>query len=95
MEVLMVWMKSAARGVAFVVLASGSSSATSEEQSIGQLKETYLACEHAARSTEFRGDDMMQCSITYEALKQRAFAGEFRLLRTWYESLTPSASASQ
>ena len=91
----MVWMKSAAHGVAIVVLASGSSSATSEEQSISQLKETYLACEHAARSTKLLGDDMMQCSITYEQLKQRAFNGDFRSLKIWYDSSRPSASASQ
>jgi hypothetical protein len=92
---LMHRMRRAAPCVAIFLAVGGTASATAEEQLVDQLKDSYLACEQAARSTMLSNEDAMRCSVTYEELKQRAFNGEFRLLKTWYDTSRPSASASQ
>jgi hypothetical protein len=92
---LMNSMRSATLSVAIVLSAGGSASATTAEQAVNHLKDSYLACEHAARSTMLSREDAMQCSIIYKELKQEAFNGDFWLLKTWYDSSRPSASASQ
>jgi hypothetical protein len=89
------WIRIAAPCVAMVLSAGGGASASTEMQSVNQLKDSYIACENAARSTMLRREDAMQCSIIYEELKQRAFNGDFRLLKIWYDTSRPSASASQ
>jgi hypothetical protein len=58
--------------------------------SIGELKEAYLACERATGSRALAGSEAMQCSVVYEELKRRAFAGDFNMLLAWWRDQQPS-----
>ena len=51
--------------------------------SIDQLKRFYLWCGGAATDGQLDNGAIMQCSIFYEALKQRAFDGDFERLLAW------------
>lgn len=52
---------------------------------IEELKGAYLGCEQAATGSRLTGDDVMYCSLVYEELKGRAFGGEFRRIRAWFD----------
>lgn len=52
---------------------------------IEELKGVYLGCEQAATASRLAGNDVMYCSLVYEQLKQKAFGGEFRLIRAWLD----------
>ncbi len=58
--------------------------------SIDQLKRFYLWCGRAAADGQLDNGAIMQCSIFYEALKQRAFNGDFEQLLAW-SSANPTA----
>lgn len=52
---------------------------------IEQLKGVYLGCEQAARASRLNGGDVMYCSLVYEELKEKAFEGEFRRIKSWLD----------
>jgi hypothetical protein len=78
---------------ALVVSAAASPPATSAEFTIDDLKGAYLACERATAAGKLGDAHVMECSVIYEELKQRAFGGDFRSLRTWHESVWPRISS--
>jgi hypothetical protein len=51
--------------------------------SIDQLKRFYLWCGRASIGGQLDNGAVMQCSIFYEALKERAFGGDFEKLLAW------------
>lgn len=51
--------------------------------SIDELKRAYLSCSRAALGSQLDRAGVMQCSVIYEVLKQRAFGGEFDTLYAW------------
>ena len=53
--------------------------------SVDELKDAYLACEHAAKNSRLNGGDVMYCSLIYEELKERAFEGEFIRIKSWLD----------
>ncbi|MEX0954101.1 MAG: hypothetical protein WDZ83_02685 [Rhizobiaceae bacterium] len=53
--------------------------------SIDKLKGVYLGCEQAAKSGRLNGGDVMYCSLVYEELKEKAFEGEFRRIKSWLD----------
>jgi hypothetical protein len=55
-----------------------------------ELKSAYLLCEHAAMRTRLDTAQVMQCSVIYEALKRRAFDGDFEKLLAWFRSHLPA-----
>lgn len=62
---------------------------TSGGPAVDVLKQEYLVCERAALAGKLGAGDIMHCSSLYEELKLRAFDGEFRKLREWYEAQQP------
>ena len=62
-------------GAAF---ASGRASAP-----IQDLKRLYMACDRAAAEERLPPGEAMLCSIVYEALRHRAFDGDFEKLLAW------------
>jgi hypothetical protein len=56
------------------------------ELTLDELKRSYLACERASMTRVLRFAEAAQCSIVYEALKVRAFDGDFEKLRAWWLS---------
>lgn len=52
--------------------------------SIGELKRAYLDCERRALVERLDTGTIMYCSVLYEDLKERAFGGSFRALRSWF-----------
>lgn len=55
-----------------------------------ELKVVYLNCEKAALSERMDRGGVIFCSTIYEALKQRAFGGDFRKLKDWSEEMMES-----
>lgn len=53
---------------------------------VGTLKEAYLSCERASSEGFLGGADAMRCSVIYEALKARAFDGDFQRLLLWSQA---------
>jgi hypothetical protein len=53
------------------------------EGPIGALKQAYLACNDAALQRALGGGEAAICSVIYEALKRRAFDGDFQRLLAW------------
>lgn len=51
--------------------------------SVEELKTLYLQCDRAALADRLSGADAMLCSAVYEALKHRAFDGDFDKLLVW------------
>ena len=51
--------------------------------SIAQLKSAYLDCERASVRGRLAHVGILQCSTVYEALKKRAFDGDFEKLLAW------------
>ncbi len=50
---------------------------------IEELKTLYLACDSASTAQALTRSDVMMCSTVYEALKRRAFDGDFDKLLAW------------
>lgn len=63
---------------------------------VDELKAIYLACNDALVDQRLGSGGIAQCSIVYEALKARAFGGDFGRLLEW-SSAHPTAphAASQ
>ena len=57
-----------------------------ERMTVGELKETYLACERAAIMNTIEPAGIMECSVVSETLKARAFDGSFRALKAWSDA---------
>lgn len=70
-------------GAAPAALGHSHQSAEVERLSIEQLKRFYLWCGRAAVAGQLDNGAIMQCSIFYEALKERAFGGDFERLLAW------------
>ena len=51
--------------------------------SVDELKQVYLLCDSATNNGRLDTAGIMQCSIVYEELKQRAFGGDFEALFAW------------
>lgn len=51
--------------------------------SIEELKALYLACDRASTAEALTRADVKMCSTIYEALKHRAFDGDFDKLLAW------------
>jgi hypothetical protein len=49
-----------------------------------QLKSAFLQCDRLSRETALDSGTAGQCSVVYEALKQRVFAGDFERLLAWW-----------
>lgn len=58
---------------------------------IDQLKRVYLGCERAASFGDLGTEGVMECSIAYEELKRRAFDGDFRRLKAWFDTQREAA----
>lgn len=70
-------------GAAPAALGHSHQSAEVERLSIEQLKRFYLWCARAATDGQLDNGAIMQCSVFYEALKERAFGGDFERLLAW------------
>lgn len=75
--------------------ARGSSDGELDTVSVDELKRIYLACGRAAESGRLETAGIMQCSIVYEALKRRAFGGDFARLLAWSRAQTSARSTGQ
>lgn len=53
---------------------------------IPRLKAQYLACDEEATHSVLDAGSAMRCSQIAEALKQRAFDGDFERLLQWWRS---------
>jgi len=58
-----------------------------QEVSVETLKEIYVECERRAVQNALSSGDIARCSEVYEALKLRAFGGDWTLLRAWFQKL--------
>jgi hypothetical protein len=76
--------------IALVALVSFTAVAQANRQvvdslTIEQLEITFLECDRRA-SVELLGfGDAAECSVIFEALKQRAFGGDFNRLLAWWK----------
>lgn len=57
-----------------------------QDVSVAQLKAAYLSCDRAVMAGALKSPHIMQCSVIYEALKRRAFEGDFEKLQAWARS---------
>jgi hypothetical protein len=76
-----------------LLLVAAADTAGPAHPSIEDLKLRYLDCERRAQAARLPGSDAAVCSEVYEALKLRAFGGDFRRLNEWYNRAS-RASAS-
>jgi hypothetical protein len=53
---------------------------------VDELKKAYLSCDRAVVKGQLGKAGVMQCSLIYEELKQRAFDGDFLKLHAWSKS---------
>jgi hypothetical protein len=51
---------------------------------IDQLKTAYIECDQQASRTLLTLAESAECSMVHEALKQRAFAGNFDAMLAWW-----------
>jgi hypothetical protein len=58
-----------------------------------QLKSTYLQCERLAQATPLDFGTAAHCSMVYEELKQRVFAGDFDRLLAWWRQESKAVAA--
>lgn len=54
-----------------------------QQAPVEELKVVYLNCNREALAGRLDGGAIMGCSMVYEALKQKAFGGDFARLLTW------------
>lgn len=59
------------------------------DASIDQLKAAYLWCDRTVTAGRLDAAGIMQCSVVYEALKHRAFHGDFERLHEWTRAHVP------
>jgi hypothetical protein len=59
-----------------------------------QLKSAYLQCERLVLTTPMDFGTAAQCSMVYEALKQRVFGGDFERLLAWWQQESKSTEDS-
>jgi hypothetical protein len=61
-----------------------------------QLKSDFLQCDRLSQETVLDSGTAAQCSVVYEELKQRVFAGDFERLLAWWrvESKATAAQAT-
>jgi len=62
---------------------------------VDELKSAYLSCNRAAAGTRLSSGTIMQCSIVYEELKQRAFGDDFERLLAWSKAMDLTAVAER
>jgi hypothetical protein len=60
-----------------------------------QLKSSFLACDRLSQETALDSGTAAQCSVVYEELKQRVFAGDFERLLAWWRVETKGAVAQE
>ena len=65
-----------------------------DQVSIDDLKRSYLACHRASMRRALAAGEAMQCSVVYEALKHRAFGGDFERLLAWTHTQLPRTGAA-
>jgi len=78
--------------IALFVVATGHGNGggnASHTTTIDDLKRAYLLCNRTAMKGLMESSTAMQCSILYEQLKQRAFAGDFYKLLEWSMAQSP------
>jgi len=75
--------------VALSIAATGHADSALRPPTIDELKRAYLLCNRTAMKGSIEFTAAMQCSILYEQLKERAFAGDFYKLLEW--SMTQSS----
>jgi len=78
--------------VALSVAATGHGNSTDSAlrpPTIDELKRAYLLCNRTAMKGSMEFTAAMQCSILYEQLKERAFAGDFYKLLEWSMTQSP------
>jgi hypothetical protein len=68
--------------------AEANESSRVSSMSIEDLKGIYLGCEQAATTRKLNGGDVIYCSLVYEELKEKAFEGDFRRIKSWLDSHT-------
>lgn len=51
--------------------------------SLDDLKRSYLGCHRASMRRALDSGEAMHCSVIYEALKHRAFGGDFERVLAW------------
>ena len=83
-------MKGVAGALALILAVSAAPLAQSRTASeeldvvpVEYLKRIYLLCAGAAMDGQLDNAGIMQCSIAYEVLKERAFDGDFLKLLAW------------
>ena len=57
-----------------------------EAASVEQLKRDYLECDRRASRSLLGFGDAAHCSLVHEALKERAFGGDFERMLAWWKS---------
>lgn len=62
---------------------------------VDDLKRSYLACHDASTRRVLGMGEVMHCSVVYEALKQRAFGGDFERLLAWARAQPPRTAAAR
>lgn len=62
--------------------------------SIETLKRDYLACHRASMRRALDSGEAMHCSVIYEALKHRAFGGDFERVLAWTRAQDARAAAA-
>ena len=62
---------------------------------VDDLKRGYLACHEASTRRVLAMGEVMHCSVVYEALKQRAFGGDFERLLAWARTQPPRTAAAR
>jgi hypothetical protein len=60
-----------------------------------QLKSTFLQCDRLSQETALDSGTAAQCSVVYEELKQRVFAGDFERLLAWWRVETKGTAAQE
>ena len=61
---------------------------------IDDLKRSYLACHRASMRLALDSGEAMHCSVVYEALKHRAFGGDFERVLAWSHKQAPRADVA-
>lgn len=56
------------------------------QASDAQLESSFLECDRLSRETVLDAGTASQCSVVYEALKARVFAGDFERLLAWWRT---------
>lgn len=60
--------------------------------SVDQLNRAYLECDSSATHRMLDPGEAALCSMVHEALKQRAFGGDFARMLAWWKSARVAAA---